>query len=188
MPSCTLAPPSASQHRPPHAHALPRCLPCRVVIIRTLPYTPVEMVQILAVRAQVEGISIDEESLAYMGELGEATSLRWAGRARLARLAALAMLLHAGHAVCIMHLMAGHVVYLRVHPLHCERSTRGAQVCCVVSTSCATHMAAAGLNVSPYADNTSSASCNVACPLRKPRPQLLHLHPCHAAAGTWCSC
>ncbi len=34
------------------------------------------MVQILAIRAQVEGIGIDEDSLAYLGEIGERTSLR----------------------------------------------------------------------------------------------------------------
>ena len=43
-----------------------------------VPYTPQEMVQILAVRAAVEGISIDEESLAFLGEIGETTSLRHA--------------------------------------------------------------------------------------------------------------
>lgn len=34
-------------------HGLPVDLLDRLVIIRTLPYTPVEMVQILAIRAQV---------------------------------------------------------------------------------------------------------------------------------------
>ena len=32
--------------------------------------------QILAIRATVEGLSVDEESLAYLGEIGERTSLR----------------------------------------------------------------------------------------------------------------
>lgn len=113
-------------------HGLPVDLLDRLVIIRTLPYTPQEMVQILAIRAQVggplvfgdmrscgrerarwrasatgkelltrvclmcsrvactvptffsmcgaqvEGIGIDEESLAYLGEIGERTSLRHA--------------------------------------------------------------------------------------------------------------
>ena len=48
------------------------------VIIRTLPYTLAEMVQILAIRSQVEGIGIDDESLAFLGEVGERTSLRHA--------------------------------------------------------------------------------------------------------------
>lgn len=33
--------------------------------------------QILAIRATVEGLSVDEESLAYLGEIGERTSLRF---------------------------------------------------------------------------------------------------------------
>mmetsp|Transcript_4500 Transcript_4500/g.7592 ORF Transcript_4500/g.7592 Transcript_4500/m.7592 type:complete len:456 (-) Transcript_4500:316-1683(-) len=57
-------------------HGLPVDLLDRLVIIRTLPYTPQEMVQILAIRAQVEGLGIDEESLAFLGEIGERTSLR----------------------------------------------------------------------------------------------------------------
>lgn len=32
--------------------------------------------QILAIRATVEGLSVDEESLAFLGEIGERTSLR----------------------------------------------------------------------------------------------------------------
>jgi len=59
-------------------HGVPVDLLDRMVIIRTLPYTPQEMVQILAVRAQVEGLAIDEESLARLGEIGDETSLRHA--------------------------------------------------------------------------------------------------------------
>jgi RuvB-like protein 1 (pontin 52) len=33
--------------------------------------------QILAIRAQVEEIEIDEESLAFLGEIGQQTSLRY---------------------------------------------------------------------------------------------------------------
>lgn len=33
--------------------------------------------QILAIRAQVEEIDIDEESLAFLGEIGQQTSLRY---------------------------------------------------------------------------------------------------------------
>jgi hypothetical protein len=128
-------------------HGVPVDLLDRLVIIRTLPYTPQEMVQIIAIRAQVcvfctfrtltacrllravsmpkgstctawwvgvirtlacytcrrlkvgcvlvqhllrrccsllqvEGIGIDEESLAYLGEIGERTSLRHAVQVR----------------------------------------------------------------------------------------------------------
>lgn len=59
-------------------HGVPIDLLDRLVIIRTQPYTLEEMVQILAIRAQVEGISLDEASLTYLGEIGEETSLRHA--------------------------------------------------------------------------------------------------------------
>ena len=59
-------------------HGIPIDLLDRLVIIRTLPYTVPEMVQILAIRAQVEGITTDEESLAHLGAIGERTSLRHA--------------------------------------------------------------------------------------------------------------
>ena len=35
------------------------------------------VLQILAIRAQVEEIDIDEESLAFIGEVGQQTSLRY---------------------------------------------------------------------------------------------------------------
>lgn len=59
-------------------HGIPVDLLDRLVIVRTLPYTPAEMVQILAIRAQVEGLAVNEESLAFLGEIGERTSLRHA--------------------------------------------------------------------------------------------------------------
>eukprot|EP00898_Chlorokybus_atmophyticus_P006857 jgi/Chlat1/7172/Chrsp57S06841 len=62
----------------PSPHGIPVDLLDRLVIIRTLPYTPAEMVQIMAIRAQVEGLTIEEDSLAYLGEIGERTSLRHA--------------------------------------------------------------------------------------------------------------
>ncbi|CAG9461324.1 unnamed protein product [Pedinophyceae sp. YPF-701] len=59
-------------------HGIPVDLLDRLVIIRTLPYTPQEIVQIMAIRAQVEGIAIEQTSLAHMGKIGERTSLRHA--------------------------------------------------------------------------------------------------------------
>uniref|UniRef100_A0A0D6QXB1 RuvB-like helicase n=1 Tax=Araucaria cunninghamii TaxID=56994 RepID=A0A0D6QXB1_ARACU len=59
-------------------HGIPVDLLDRLVIIKTLPYSPPEIVQILAIRAQVEGLSIDDESLASLGETGRKTSLRHA--------------------------------------------------------------------------------------------------------------
>eukprot|EP00887_Chlorella_sp_A99_P007998 scaffold12.g7998.t1 len=59
-------------------HGIPVDLLDRLVIIRTQTYSLEESVQILAIRAQVEGISMEEESLAYLGEIAEETSLRHA--------------------------------------------------------------------------------------------------------------
>ena len=59
-------------------HGIPVDLLDRLVIIRTLPYTPQEVVQILAIRAEVEGIRIAEGALTKLGEVGERTSLRHA--------------------------------------------------------------------------------------------------------------
>ena len=59
-------------------HGIPTDLLDRLVIIRTELYSREEMIQILAIRANVEGIQIDETSLSYLGEIGEQTSLRHA--------------------------------------------------------------------------------------------------------------
>ncbi len=59
-------------------HGIPIDLLDRLVIVRTLPYSVSDIVHILEMRANVEGLSIDEESLAYLGSIGEQTSLRHA--------------------------------------------------------------------------------------------------------------
>lgn len=59
-------------------HGIPTDLLDRLVIIRTELYTREEMIQILGIRANVEGIQIDEESLNFLGQIGEETSLRHA--------------------------------------------------------------------------------------------------------------
>ncbi|XP_047318762.1 ruvB-like protein 1 [Impatiens glandulifera] len=59
-------------------HGIPVDLLDRVVIIKTEIYSPPEMIQILAIRAQVEELVVDEESLAHLGEIGQLTSLRHA--------------------------------------------------------------------------------------------------------------
>ena len=59
-------------------HGIPVDLLDRLVIIRTQTYGPAEMIQILAIRAQVEELVVDEESLAFLGEMGQKTSLRHA--------------------------------------------------------------------------------------------------------------
>ncbi|KAK9105230.1 hypothetical protein Scep_022074 [Stephania cephalantha] len=59
-------------------HGIPVDLLDRLVIIRTETYGPADMIQILAIRAQVEELVVDEESLAYLGEIGQQASLRHA--------------------------------------------------------------------------------------------------------------
>lgn len=59
-------------------HGVPIDLLDRVVIIRTLPYTPEEICRILAVRVAVEGLQIDEGALAFLGGVGDSSSLRHA--------------------------------------------------------------------------------------------------------------
>jgi len=44
---------------------------------RTMPYSLQEMVQILAIRAEAEGIEIEEDALIKLGEIGSRTSLRY---------------------------------------------------------------------------------------------------------------
>ncbi len=48
------------------------------MIIRTMPYSLQEIVQILAIRAQIEGITVDEEAFAFLGEIGVRSTLRYA--------------------------------------------------------------------------------------------------------------
>ena len=59
-------------------HGIPVDLLDRLVIIRTLPYTVAEMVHILGIRAAVEGLTVEQESLTQLGAIGERTSLRHA--------------------------------------------------------------------------------------------------------------
>jgi RuvB-like protein 1 (pontin 52) len=49
-----------------------------MLIIRTMPYSLEEMVQIVSIRAETESIEIDEEALITLGEVGAKTSLRYA--------------------------------------------------------------------------------------------------------------
>lgn len=58
-------------------HGIPVDLLDRLLVIKTLPYTLKEIVQILAVRAAIEGIQVDEEALALLGTIGAKTSLRY---------------------------------------------------------------------------------------------------------------
>lgn len=57
-------------------HGIPLDLLDRLMIIRTLPYSQDEMVQIVRIRAQTENIQTDDESLNLLGEIGTKTTLR----------------------------------------------------------------------------------------------------------------
>jgi RuvB-like protein 1 len=59
-------------------HGVPLDLLDRTVIVRTSPYSAEECVQILAVRAQVEGVKLDEQALAWLGAAAGRASLRHA--------------------------------------------------------------------------------------------------------------
>lgn len=59
-------------------HGIPVDLLDRMLIIRTMPYSLEEMMQIVSIRAETENIAVDEEALVAMGEIGAKTSLRYA--------------------------------------------------------------------------------------------------------------
>lgn len=59
-------------------HGIPVDLLDRLMIIRTEPYTPEEMMHILTIRANIEGINVDADSLVKLGGLGHSKSLRYA--------------------------------------------------------------------------------------------------------------
>uniref|UniRef100_A0A2N9H2B1 RuvB-like helicase n=1 Tax=Fagus sylvatica TaxID=28930 RepID=A0A2N9H2B1_FAGSY len=59
-------------------HGIPIDLLDRLVIIRTQTYDVADMIQILAIRSSVENLVIDDESLAYLGDICQRASLRHA--------------------------------------------------------------------------------------------------------------
>lgn len=58
-------------------HGIPVDLLDRLLIIRTLPYSLNEIVQILAIRCATESIEIEEDALAHLASIGTRTSLRF---------------------------------------------------------------------------------------------------------------
>jgi RuvB-like protein 1 (pontin 52) len=58
-------------------HGMPVDLLDRLVIIRTLPYSVDEITQVVSIRSITEGLEIEEEALAMLGEIGATTSLRY---------------------------------------------------------------------------------------------------------------
>jgi RuvB-like protein 1 (pontin 52) len=59
-------------------HGIPVDLLDRMLVIRNLPYTLEEVIQIVAIRAQTEGIAMSDDALATLGTIGSRTSLRYA--------------------------------------------------------------------------------------------------------------
>ena len=59
-------------------HGIPLDLLDRVMIIKTMPYSPEEMMQIIKIRSLVEGIQLDDQSLTELGSIGCSTTLRYA--------------------------------------------------------------------------------------------------------------
>jgi len=60
------------------SHGIPVDLLDRLLIVRTYPYEKSEIQQILKIRAETEGLKIDEGGLAALSSIGENTSLRYA--------------------------------------------------------------------------------------------------------------
>ena len=58
-------------------HGIPVDLLDRLLIIRTLPYSLNEIVQILAIRCATESIEVEEDALAQLATIGTRTSLRF---------------------------------------------------------------------------------------------------------------
>lgn len=58
-------------------HGVPTDLLDRLLIIKTTTYGLAELMKILAIRASTESIKISPEALAYLGEVGDKTSLRY---------------------------------------------------------------------------------------------------------------
>lgn len=59
-------------------HGMPLDLLDRITIIRTLPYSTDEIIQILKLRAQMEGLNINDGAFQLLGDIGAKTTLRYA--------------------------------------------------------------------------------------------------------------
>lgn len=58
-------------------HGMPVDLLDRLVIVRTMPYSVDEIVQVVSIRGTTEGLTIEEDALVLLGEIGANTSLRY---------------------------------------------------------------------------------------------------------------
>merc|ERR1711970_1513080 len=58
-------------------HGMPVDLLDRMVIVRTLGYSVDEIVQVISIRAQTEGLEMEQDAIELLGEIGQNTSLRY---------------------------------------------------------------------------------------------------------------
>lgn len=58
-------------------HGMPMDLLDRLMIVKLMPYSAEDMMQILKIRADTESIPVADEALAKMGEIGSTTTLRY---------------------------------------------------------------------------------------------------------------
>ncbi|CAH4020234.1 ruvB-like helicase 1 [Pieris brassicae] len=91
-------------------HGIPLDLLDRLLIIRTLPYNKAELLQILKLRATTEGISIEDEALAALAEIGTNSTLRYA--AQLLTPAMLAARADGATRIAPAHLTSVHSLFL----------------------------------------------------------------------------
>ena len=96
-------------------HGIPVDLLDRMLIIRTMPYSKEEINMILSIRAQTEGLEIDDDALALLGDIGVRASLRCVRRILCGRMV---LWLDWTRAVC-----AGVAATCRAH-------------CCVLTRAC----------------------------------------------------
>eukprot|EP01061_Rhynchopus_euleeides_P014679 TRINITY_DN2533_c0_g1_i1.p1 TRINITY_DN2533_c0_g1~~TRINITY_DN2533_c0_g1_i1.p1 ORF type:complete len:460 (+),score=236.27 TRINITY_DN2533_c0_g1_i1:260-1639(+) len=59
------------------AHGIPIDLLDRLLVIKTTSYGTEELMKIVDIRAQVEGLKLDEGAIAFLGQVGNNTSLRY---------------------------------------------------------------------------------------------------------------
>jgi RuvB-like protein 1 (pontin 52) len=59
-------------------HGIPVDLLDRMLILRTIPFSLEEIIQIMSIRAETESLDIEDQALAALGEIGVRTSLRYA--------------------------------------------------------------------------------------------------------------
>jgi DNA helicase TIP49 (TBP-interacting protein) len=57
-------------------HGIPMDLLDRLLIIRTMPYTAQEMVDIISIRARIENVQLEDEALVHLSTIASRATLR----------------------------------------------------------------------------------------------------------------